>query len=110
MGSSDAQLLGNKIKKLIDQLAQMVSSSKASTKSAKKRDFKGASGALNMLIDEGFFDSPKDLSSIKGKLEEIGRYYSDSLVAMNLLNLTKRRILNRLRDNKTRIWRYILRK
>lgn len=109
----DAQKIADQIKQLVDELATMTNAkssvgkplAKATTKAKK-----GASGALSMLIEEGFFDSPKDFSTILGRLEEIGRWYPKPTVSMNLLNLTKRRIFNRIKDTKTKNWRYVLRK
>lgn len=109
----EAQKIADQIKLLVDQLAEMTtaksSTGKLSTKTTTKHK-KGASGAISMLTEEGFFDSPKDLLAIMGRLEEIGRWYPKPAVSMNLLNLTKRRIFNRLRDTKTKKWKYVLRK
>lgn len=109
----DAQIIADKIKNLVDQLAALSagqSRGKLLQQSKPTSIAKGASGALSTLIEEGFFDTPKDLSSIMEKLQEIGRYYPRTTVSMNLLNLTKRRILNRLKGKETRKWQYVLRK
>lgn len=71
---------------------------------------KGAIGAIHMLIEEGYFNEPKDVSAIMERLKEIGHYHGKSTVAMNLLNLTKRRTLNRLKDNDSKNWEYVIRK
>lgn len=71
---------------------------------------KGVAGALTILTNEGFFDSPKDISTIMKKLEEIGTYCQQTAVSMNLLNLAKRRTFTRLKDKKTKNWLYVLRK
>ena len=71
---------------------------------------KGAIGAIQLLIEEGFFDTPKDVISVLGKLEEIGHYHQRASVEMNLLNLTKRRELNRFKGQKTKKWEYVIRK
>jgi len=71
---------------------------------------KGAAGAISMLIEEGFFNSPKDLQSVLEKLKEIGRYYAKGLVSMNLLNLTRRRVMNRIKEGDNKNWKYVIRK
>lgn len=71
---------------------------------------KGALGAVNMLLDEGFFDTPKEVAPIMEKLEQIGHYHKRPAIAMNLLNLTKRRVLNRFKNKDTKNWEYVIRK
>lgn len=71
---------------------------------------KGAFGAVSMLIEEGFFDTPKEISAIMDKLKQVGHYHTRPAVAMNLLNLTKRRVLNRFKNKKTKNWEYVIRK
>ncbi|GAG80702.1 unnamed protein product, partial [marine sediment metagenome] len=39
-----------------------------------------------------------------------GHYHKRTAVAMNLLNLTKRRILNRFKNKETKNWEYVIRK
>ena len=110
----EAQEIGEQIKELVDQLVGMASSQPIDKKVLKRTGIatttKGASGALSLLINEGFFDSPKNFNLIMGKLKEIGRYYPKPTVSMNLLNLTKRRTFNRLKDKETKGWQYVLRK
>ena len=110
----DAYKIASEIKELLDQLVIMASGQKKGkriTKTAKAiTHSKGASGALSMLTEEGFFDTPKDISLIMGRLKEIGRYYPKTTVSMNLLNLTKRRIFNRFKNKETKNWEYVVRK
>jgi hypothetical protein len=109
----DAQIIADRIKTLVDQLVALSGEQfrgRFPRQTRRTRVAKGASGAPSTLIGEGFFETPKDLSSIMEKLQQIGRYYPRTTVSMNLLNLTKRRILNRLRDKGTRNWQYVLRK
>lgn len=109
-----AKKIAEQIKALLDELILLVGD-KAATKSGNnvkmdKSIRKGASGALTMLTDEGFFESPKEISAIMEKLREIGRHYPQTTVAMNLLNLTKRRVFNRLKNKGSKNWVYVLRK
>ena len=112
---NNPQSIAEQIKLLLDELVTMVED-KPTSKSTSKHQIvkvvapKGASGALAMLMNEGFFDTPKDISTIMEKLKEIGRYYPQTSVSMNLLNLTKRRTFNRLKDKETKNWLYVLRK
>lgn len=111
---SKAQKIAEQIKLLLDELV-VLAGEKPTIKSNAKKEIgnitrKGAAGALAMLTDEGFFDSPKEISVIMEKLKEIGRHYPQTTVAMNLLNLTKRRTFNRLKDKGSKNWLYVLRK
>jgi hypothetical protein len=71
---------------------------------------KGAVGAINTLIEENFFNTPKEISVILEKLKEIGHFHKSTAIAMNLLNLTKRRVLNRFKNKETKNWEYVIRK
>jgi len=109
-----AQKIAEQIKNLVDELVTVSSGGAIKKQVIKKEEGtsipKGAIGALTLLTEDGFFDAPKDISTIMEKLKEIGRYYPQTTVSMNLLNLTKRRIFNRLKDKDTKNWLYVLRK
>jgi len=106
--------IAEEIKDLVDELVTIASASHAGSKKASyppaRNTTKGASGALSILTNEGFFDQPRELSAVMTKLQEIGRHYPKSTVSMNLLNLTRRRALIRLKDSKTKRWQYVIRK
>jgi hypothetical protein len=107
-----SEKLAQTIKDLVDELAGMIQArprSRARSKVSSK-NAKGASGALSFLINDGFFDAPKDLTLVMNKMAEIGRYYSRPSVAMNLLNLTKKRTLTRIKDKQSANWKYVIRK
>ncbi len=110
----EALKIAEQIKNLVDQLVNM-SDEQLSGKQKAKHDkmpnkTKGASGALSILTEEGFFDEPRDLPAIMNRLKEIGRHYPTTSVSMNLLNLTKRRTFSRIKDSKTKKWQYVLRR
>ena len=112
--NSNVQKIAQQIKDLVDQLV-ILSGEKSETKSSTKTvasvaTKKGASGALAMLTDEGFFNEPREISVIMEKLKEVGRYYPQPSVSMNLLNLTRRRIFTRLSDKETNKYLYVLKK
>lgn len=108
------QKIADQIKALLDELVAMTGEKVVAKAGAKRVPSalvpKGASGALKILTDDGFFDTPQDISKIMEKLKEIGRYYPQTSVSMNLLNLTKRREFNRIKDKETKNWLYVLRK
>jgi len=109
----DAQKIAEEIKQLVDQLTEMSINEPSAGKvsgQVKSKHKRGASGALSILIEEGFFNSPKDLSAIMSRLQEIGHWHKKPNVSMNLLNLTKRRTFNRIKDTKTKKWQYVLRR
>jgi len=111
---NNAQKIAEQIKNLVDELAVISSGVSIKKQKIQKEKTvsvpKGASGALTILTEDGFFDVPRDISTIMEKLKEIGRYYPQTSISMNLLNLTKRRIFNRLKDKGTKNWLYVLRK
>lgn len=112
---NNPQKIVEQIKALLDDLL-VVTGEETISGSGVKRPFsapatkKGASGALAVLTNEGFFDSPKDISTIMDKLKEIGRYYPQTTVSMNLLNLTKRRAFSRIKDRDSKNWLYVVKK
>lgn len=115
MPKEDIQKIADEIKGLIDELVKMSAVSRSAETIPKKTKGgaikKGAAGALSILItDEGFFDEPKNIASVMNKLKEMGRYYPQPSVAMNLLNLTRRRVLSRFPDKETKGWQYVIRK
>jgi hypothetical protein len=115
MPKSPKQII-DEIKCLLDQLVSVAPPPAHHKKSSLTKpqliNKKGASGALSILVQEEFFDSPMDISAVMSKLTEMGRYYSQSLVSMSLLNLTRppRRILTRIKDSKTKKWQYVIRR
>lgn len=108
------QKIVDQIKILLDELVEMTGEKVVAKAGAKKVVStsvpKGASSALKILTNDGFFDTPQDLPRIMEKLKEIGRYYPQPSISMNLLNLTKRREFNRIKDKDTKNWLYVLRK
>ena len=115
MAKKDVQKIADKIKGLVDQLVAISAGPKSSGQRIQKTKLsptkKGAAGALSILItEERFFDKPKNISAVMNKLKEMGRFYSQPNVAMNLLNLTRRRVLSRFPDKKTKGWQYVVRK
>lgn len=110
------KVIAAEIKELVAELEASlgVQSSQAPLKSSRggvaRSVPKGAFGAVTMLIEEGFFDAPKEISTIMDKLKQMGHYHTRPAVAMNLLNLTKRRVLNRFKNKETKNWEYVVRK
>jgi len=111
----DPKVIINEIKGLLDELGGSFGVEPSRDKiisqiSKSAASPKGALGAINMLIEKKFFDTPKEISVIMGKLKEMGHYHKSTAVAMNLLNLYKRRILNRFKNKETKNWEYVIRK
>ena len=104
------------IRSLLDVLESRVSGDssnitpKLKSNSSRTAVPKGAMGAITILINEGFFNTPKTIILIMEKLKERGYYYKHNAISMNLLNLTKKRQLNRFKDKKEKKWMYVLRK
>lgn len=111
----DSKLIIREIKSLLDELNNSSGIKSAHRQPGYKANSKallskGAVGAINMLIEENFFDSPKEISVILERLKEVGHYHKRTTIAMNLLNLTKRRVLNRFKNKETKNWEYVIRK
>lgn len=109
------EVIINEIRGLLEELCNSFDLKPSSEKIIKQKSKtvatpKGALGAINMLIDEKFFNTPKEISKIIKKLEEIGHYHKRTTIAMNLLNLTKRRVLNRFKSKETKNWEYVIRR
>lgn len=103
--------IAKEIVALVNELVELTGSpTMAISSQPKQKETKGAVGGLNILIDEGFFDNPQSLTVVIEKLQEMGRHYPKSTVAMGLLNLTRSRVMVRLKNNKTKNWEYVNRK
>ncbi|TET84174.1 MAG: hypothetical protein E3J36_02095 [Candidatus Nealsonbacteria bacterium] len=111
--NKDPQKLVKQITILVNELASLagVKTRKASViiKNKKKKPT-GATGGLRFLIDEGYFDSPKELPEVINKLREEGWHYFTATVSMGLLNLVRERILTRYREKKGKPWKYVIRR
>lgn len=57
------------------------------------------------LITEGFFKTPKDLSSVKQALEERGHFYPTTTLSPLMLRLVRRKTLRRIKQAKR--WTYV---
>ncbi|MDD2678239.1 MAG: hypothetical protein PHN95_02435 [Candidatus Pacebacteria bacterium] len=111
----DPKTIISEIKDLLDELGSSLGVKTGHGQIAKKTKIdtsppRGVLGAINMLIEEKFFDTPKEISAVIEKLKEVGHYHKSTAVAMNLLNLTKRRTLNRFKNKETKNWEYVIRK
>jgi hypothetical protein len=57
------------------------------------------------LIGDGFFKTPKELSSVKAALEELGHFYPTTTLSPLMLRLVRRKNLRRIKDSKR--WTYV---
>ena len=113
--SKNPKKITEQIINLVNELAKL-----AGTKTKKfpvsirttKEKAIGTTGGLRSLVEESYFDSPKQLSEIVDKLRQEGRHYSQAAVSMGLLNLVRERILTRFREkkDKIKIWKYVIRR
>lgn len=60
---------------------------------------------LLVLIDDGFFKTPKELGSVKQALEAQGHFYPTTTLSPLMLRLVRRKILRRIKDAKR--WTYV---
>lgn len=78
-------------------------------KGAKNDKYAGCMGGITYLKDQGFFSTPRGGKEVISELSKEGWHYSSALVSMNLLNLTRSRVLTRIQDGK-KGWLYVVRK
>jgi len=74
------------------------------------RDYKGLTGGIRFLVDNGFLKEPKTANEIMNELKREGYHHSISsiskLLSVNFTNNWK--ILNRIKEGD--YWKYVLRK
>lgn len=108
----------SKIKDLLDELELVLGKTSHKTRSRletkqsnQEKVPKGVIGVITMLIEDGFFNTPQTRAKIIEKLKAIGHYDKPETVSMNLLNLTKKRKLNRFKHKKYKNqWEYVIRR
>ena len=74
------------------------------------QSYKGLSGGIRFLMNNGFLNEPKAVSQIVTELGREGYHYPsrsvDKLLRVDFTN--KRKVLNRIK--KDNVWKYVLRK
>lgn len=106
----DPQQIAKQIVSLVNELVELAGNPAMVVSHQPKPEKKGAVGALITLLEEGFFNKPQPLTTVIEKLQEMGRHYPRPTIAMGLLNLTRSRILVRIKNTKTKNWEYVVRK
>jgi len=93
----------------ITKLEKLLSVSKTS-KIAKSNNYSGLTGGIQFLIDNKFFNNPKELNEIVSKLKEEGYHYGKAPIAKALsVGFTnKKKILSRFKEDKN--FKYVIRK
>ena len=109
MKKSKEQII-KEINILLQELSSTNQTDLVSTKTKAQKPTSGCIGSIQILFDEGFFDKPIEVPAVIEKLKEMGHYHKRTTVSMNLLNLTKSRVLNRFKNKETKKWEYVIRK
>jgi hypothetical protein len=60
---------------------------------------------LHELIDDGYFNEPKELGAVRATLQEKGHFYPATSLSPLLLRLVRRKTLRRIKDKKH--WVYV---
>lgn len=68
-------------------------------------EYKGLAGAIIDLVNESFFDKPKDLSEISDKLKANAIFYPKTSYPESLLRLIRNKKLRRLKEKNK--WKYV---
>jgi len=83
---------------------------KSKPTSTKKAVYKGISGGVKMLIDNGFFETPRSMRQVIDELKREGYFYPpqsvDSAIRKDFFG--RKKVLSRIKDGK--IWVYVIRK
>jgi len=76
----------------------------------KKNDYSGLSGGIRQLVDNGFFDKPREMKEIIYELKAVGYHYPDpstfKIISVDFIQ--KRKILSRLKIGRN--YKYVKRK
>jgi hypothetical protein len=80
-------------------------SPKSKAGDTKKTSRKGPTAFIIELRDEGYFKTKRTLASIQAALEQRGHIYAKKTISQLLIQLTRRRELRRIKENK--IWEYV---
>ena len=104
----DARQLTSQIMALVEELAALKVGSSYEKQKKFPTKYKGATGGIRFLVDEGFFDSPQPGAAVIAKLKQEGRHYPRASIMMGLLNLVRGRVLTRIPDGKN--YNYVIRK
>jgi|SRR3989344_7940240 len=86
------------------------SRSKSNASKSEADKYKGCMGGIIYLIDSDFFRTPQTAKAVSDELKKGGWHYSGELISMNLLSLTRKRMLTRLQDGNAKGWVYVVRK
>ncbi len=107
MAKNEIEKKLNLFEKRIEKLEKAVFNTK--TKPS-QNNYKGLSGGVHFLIDNGFFNNLKSKSEVHLKLKEEGYYHRPQAVDTTLRRdfVSKKKILLRTLENN--IWKYALRK
>jgi hypothetical protein len=82
----------------------------ATPQPTKSNNYKGLVGGITLLIDNGFFISPKTANEVHAELKKETYYYSIQSVDSSLRKdfVSRKKILTRIQEGK--VWKYVLRK
>ncbi|MFA6355564.1 MAG: hypothetical protein WCY23_00480 [Candidatus Omnitrophota bacterium] len=115
--NKDAKQIADQIVTLVNELVELAGGKiRINTKEQqpglgkKEKDMSGATGGLRILVEEEYFDSPKQLPEIMERLKQEGRHYSNATISMGLLSLVRKRKLIRFRDKGDKKWKYAKRR
>ena len=98
------------IEKRLRKLEEAIFTYKLPEKKKGSQYYKGATGGIRLLIDDGFFKTPKSVKEIILELKREGYHYPDTSIFKILsVDFTNReKTLNRIREG--RIFKYVIRK
>ena len=107
----------DKIKKILENHEKRISKienvifHKRGQKVSKPPDvYSGLNGGIQLLIDNGFLNTPKSLEDVKNELKKEGYHYGSGPIgkALSVYFVKDKKILTRFKENK--VWKYVIRK
>jgi len=75
-----------------------------------REEFKGLAGGINLMIKNGFLNTPRLVGEIQKELERLGYYHQAGAIrtALNRDFMKKKQILTRIMKDKK--WHYVIKK
>jgi transcriptional regulator of heat shock response len=97
-------------KKIFPEKTEAVSSTDEPISKSKNKQYKGTSGGIQYLIEQGFFEKPKSMREIFDELKKEGYFYPLQSVdaAIRKEFFIRKRVLIRIKEGK--IWLYAIKK
>ena len=98
------------IEKRLEKLEQSLFESTSLQTKSKTSTYEGLTGGIRFLLNNNFFDKPKNLSEVVDELKRKGYHYPKESISTSLIRqfVKSKRALTRIKENAK--WNYVKRK